>query len=226
MDLYCVRCGKSYRTQSALAKHVRSHTTLLQVLEDNKELRTLLLQQQDAHAKQQAELLLHLQTQHTQLAEMIPKLGHTTNKFNLNVFLTEDCKEAVNWPDFIETLKVTLEDAPSITDNVVKTICAEISKLGITRRPIHCLDLKRKKLCLRTANVWEQDQVKVQQALHRGAVRVQERLARLLQYHPEWTEREIDTYTRLMGQILSDVDEEKCLHEISKAAYMHRALTL
>jgi len=223
-ELVCPECGKAFKSASGLWKHSKQcaepTNLVMRVLEENKELRALLMQQQDDHAKKQEALLTHLQTQQQQINELIPRIGNTTNRFNLTLFLNEECKDAVNWEDFIASLQLHLEEG--VADGFIKTICDGIQGLGLHKRPIHCVDLKRKKLCLKTEDAWEHDNDKIQGTFKRTNGVLQQRYIRLLKDweagHPNWqaSEAETDKYTQFVSGIMAEIDEERRTAELSK----------
>ena len=110
--------------------------TILKVLEENKELRKILCSQQK------------------QIGELIPKVGgnynvgsYNNNQFNLNVFLNEQCKDAINWDEFIKSIQLGVSDLDKIMDSNITTgitqvLCKSIDELGVYKRPVHCLDSK------------------------------------------------------------------------------------
>ena len=199
-------CGAEFRHRAAMAAHepaCAKNGLILQMLDENKELRALLLEQQE-----------QLKTQQRHLTELIPKIGTVThNKFNLNVFLHEKCKDAVNWSDFISTLKVQLEGEEPLTVGIAKMICDGIQDLGVHKRPIHCLDSKRKKLCIKNEDAWEHDADKVQSTLRQTAIGLQGRYLKELKEweatHPTWfeSEREAEIYTHLVQRVAGELDE-------------------
>lgn len=84
------------------------------------------------------------------------------NHFNLNVFLNDTCKDAMNLMDFIKTLKCTPEDVDSIgrlgyAEAMSKLFIKGLSEMDITQRPIHCTDVKREKLYVKHDNEWKKD---------------------------------------------------------------------
>lgn len=200
-------CGKDFQQRSALAEHQQQCTfdknsLILQMLDENKELRALLLEQQE-----------QLKTQQRQMTELIPKIGNVTNKFNLNVFLNETCKDAINWDDFISTLSVQLQSDHTLTAGIAKLICDGIQDLGIHKRPIHCLDSKRKKLCIKNEDAWEHDADKVQTTLHQSALTLQTKYIKEFKEweteHPDWIqdERETELFTQLAQRVTAEIDE-------------------
>lgn len=89
----------------------------------------------------------------------------TTNnnkKFNLNVFLNEECKNAMNLTDFIERLVVNMEDLEHIcevgyTQGMSKIITKAMNETQSTERPIHCSDAKRETMYVRKDDAWQKD---------------------------------------------------------------------
>ncbi len=117
---------------------------LQQMMEENKELRSILQEQQK------------------QIGQIIPKIGNTTNKFNLNLFLNEQCKDAISLQEFIQSLHLRpsdLEETGKLgyVDGITKIISRGLENLEITKRPIHCSDLKREVLYVKGNDVWEKD---------------------------------------------------------------------
>jgi hypothetical protein len=214
----CVTCNKQYTTKSGLWKHKETCASLT-----NNNVCELLLKQKEENSKFQEDLLNQIKQQQQQLTEMIPKLGN--QKININVFLQEDCKDAINWGDFLNTLEIKMYDyslSDNISDNIIKTLSNGIQELGIYKRPIHCLDAKRKKLCIKHDNNWEHDMIKVADTLRKSNTMIKEKYVEVLkqweQDHPTWflNENETENYTHLTSQIMSSVDNDKCRIEISK----------
>ena len=89
-------------------------------------------------------------------------VNNIENKFNINVFLNEDCKNAINMSDFIKSITVTLEQLDFTKNNGLEkglsnVIIENMSKLSITERPVHCTDVKRETLYIKDNDVWEKD---------------------------------------------------------------------
>jgi len=86
----------------------------------------------------------------------------TNNQFNIQMFLNEHCKNAMNLTDFIDSLPITSETYDSTIENgLTKTITNllvnGLSQLDILDRPIHCTDAVRKTLYVKNDNIWEKD---------------------------------------------------------------------
>ena len=101
--------------------------------------------------------------------DMVPKIGNTNitnnmnNSFNLNVFLNEQCKDALNISDFIDSLKITLEDllfskTNGITRGITDVMIKGLKELDIHKRPIHCTDIKRDIMYIKDEDTWQKDE--------------------------------------------------------------------
>jgi hypothetical protein len=103
------------------------------------------------------------------LQETIPKIGNTTtntttnnNSFNINFFLNEQCKDALNISDFVEQIKLQLSDLDMIgkvgyVEGMSKIFIRNLRELDVFKRPIHCSDLKRETLYVKDQNSWEKE---------------------------------------------------------------------
>jgi hypothetical protein len=107
------------------------------------------------------------------MMEIMPKLGNnshnnitnnntTNNQFNIQMFLNEHCKNAMNLTDFIDSLPITAATYDStiqngLTKTLTNMITNGLSQLDILERPIHCTDATRKTLYVKEANNWEKD---------------------------------------------------------------------
>ena len=150
----------------------------MEIIKENQEIKTLLVEQckqSELHQKQVIELqkengnLLNKMVEITQNQLSIPSTvtnnNNTTNnnqKFNLNFFLNETCKDAMNIQEFIENIKVTFEDLLTIgNDGFVNGLSdifiKQLKDLDVEKRPIHCTDSKRETIYLKANDAWEKD---------------------------------------------------------------------
>ena len=153
-----------------------NNNMILKLFTENNDIKNLLIIQQQQIMEQQKQL----GEQQKQLIEFVPKIGNITNNnthikqnFNINVFLNERCKNAINMNDFIKQIKLTLEDL-DLTKNkgleigLTNAIIQTISKLSLFERPFHCTDPKRETLYIKDNDLWEKDsdKTKIKRALH------------------------------------------------------------
>ena len=101
---------------------------------------------------------------HKTLDNMIGKVGNNTynNKMSINVYLNEHCKDAMNLTDFVDKLKVSLEDLMYTKDHgyvkgISNIFVKQLQDMKPTERPIHCSDKKRMQFYVKEENKWEKD---------------------------------------------------------------------
>jgi hypothetical protein len=126
---------------------------ILMLLKQNEDIQKIMKEQQEQY--------------HTDLNNIIPLIGTnnnntTNNRFNLNIFLNEDCKEAINFSEFMDDLYITDDDLDFSRNNgFVNGLChifmRGLKKLSQTTRPLHCTDIKRDIIYIKENNKWEKD---------------------------------------------------------------------
>jgi hypothetical protein len=186
---YPCPCGKTYKHASSLTKHsytcnrepppapassgVITEELVLNLLKDNQEFKELLIQEKNnfkEFVNEQKQTNQHLIALASAEKTTIINNNNTTQNntqnnnmvFNLNHFLNEKCKDAINMTDFIESMKVSFEDLENTGKNgLVKSlsqcITRELGKLDVYSRPIHCSDSGRKVLHIKNENEWQRD---------------------------------------------------------------------
>jgi hypothetical protein len=170
-------CGKEYKHNQSYYRHKKNCTkektiitngnsTILNLISQNKELMNLLVIQNQEHKEETKELIEQNKGMQRTLKEMIPKIGNnnTTNNntFNLNVFLNEECKDAINFSEFIDNIQVSFADLEHQSEvgyinGVSKLFIENLQELGTYKRPIHCTDKKRKTLYIKENNEWDKE---------------------------------------------------------------------
>ena len=182
---YNCKCGKEYKHSQSLYNHKKlctyketelkenekeeeqtlviyegsqmpaNNALILQVIKDNKDMMTEIM---GLVAK-----TLAVTSSITNNNTMINNNNTTNNKqFNLNVYLNETCKDAMNMEDFIKEIKITNKDiddmgALGFSQSVANIIVREIGKVDETKRPFHCLDKKREMFCIKEKGEWIKD---------------------------------------------------------------------
>ena len=156
-------CGKSYKDYSGLWRHkkkcinkiVELNDTIEDVDTSDKNLILTLIQQNNELQKQMLEVIKN-GTNNT-------NISNSHNKtFNLQLFLNETCKDAMNIMDFVDSIKIQLCDIESIgelgfVNGMSKLIIKNLNALAENMRPVHCNDPKRDSLYVKDANVWEKE---------------------------------------------------------------------
>ena len=182
---FVCNCGKSYKHRQSLHKHqqkckyVKEEENVEKSIEeeaeellkngkepDYKSLLVSTLKQMSDQQNQMTEILEENKTIRKQWAEMMPLIGNNnnnTNNFNLNIFLNEKCKDALNITDFIDSLRLQLNDLEYTAENghvkgITNIFNTALSNMEIDKRPMHCTDLKREVLYIKDNDEWQVDE--------------------------------------------------------------------
>ena len=220
----CV-CGNEYKYRPGLAKHKRTCPkinmgSLSQACQDNSDTITDTNKNEDENIivhtsnnvtkdeillkliKDNDEMMKIIKGQQEQINTLIPKLGNTTNNnitnnFNLNLFLNEKCKDALNMSEFIDSLKITLEDLlfsknNGITRGITDVMIKGLKELDIYKRPIHCTDIKRDIMYIKDEDKWQKDDNhdKMKNTIVKIADKERNALQQWAFDNPDWIETE------------------------------------
>ena len=155
---YTCECGRQYKYDSGYYRHKK--TCLI---------KNRIVQNEDTNDK---DLIMMLVKQNSQLLEVIKKGNHnitnsqninSNNKtFNLQFFLNDTCKNAMNIMDFVDSIKLQVTDLEKVgkigyVEGISSIITSNLKALDITQRPIHCADNKREVLYIKDENKWEKE---------------------------------------------------------------------
>ena len=243
----CDKCKKKYNTRSGLWKHIKicdyipephdlssedCEEMVLSIKNINKDELVLKL------IKDNSEMMKIIKGQQEQINSIIPKVGNitnnttnnTTNNFNLNVFLNEKCKDAINISDFIDSLKITLDDllfskkngiSRGITDVMIKGL----KELDIYKRPINCTDIKRDTMYIKDEDKWHKDEnhTTMKNTIVKIADKERTALYQWANDNPDWieTEQKQIEYLTMVRSICEPIEnyenyERKIIKHIEK----------
>jgi hypothetical protein len=139
------------------------------LIEQNKELQNKLLEKDNILIEQNNKLLEQNKEHQQQLLELASKQGsnthinsHNNNHFNLQVFLNETCKDAMNIADFVNSVNLTIDDFETtgklgFVNGISRIFIKELKKLDTEKLPIHCTDFKRETVYIKNNNTWEKE---------------------------------------------------------------------
>jgi hypothetical protein len=144
---------------------------ILEVIKQSKEIQNVLIEQtkelQNKLLEKENQLLEQNAEHHKQLVELAKKPNMvnsniTNNQFNLNFFLNETCKNAMNIQDFINSIKLTTSDFETtgrigFVDGISRIFINELKRLEVERRPLHCTDVKRETVYVKDNDTWEKE---------------------------------------------------------------------
>ena len=164
VNQFLCSCGKTYKHMSSLCKHKSKcefkeieNTSISSEITD-KDLILLLLKQNSQLIEQTAELVKNGVNNTTN--------SHNTNSnnktFNLQFFLNETCKDAMNIMDFVDSLKIQLSDLENVgklgfVDGIANIIVKNLQALDVNKRPVHCSDSKREVMYIKDEDKWEKE---------------------------------------------------------------------
>jgi len=165
----CCNCNKIYKSRMGLWQHKQKCTSSISVKPDDNAIDVknnpiivdtmlqLIKQNQDFK-----ELIIELSRKDTTTNNTFNNTTNNNQKFNLNFFLNNTCKDAMNMSEFIENMEVQFEDIENIgrdgyVTGMTNMIMSRIKNLEITKRPMHCTDLKRETIYIKDNDVWEKD---------------------------------------------------------------------
>jgi hypothetical protein len=166
IEYNCEKCNKIYQTQAGLWKHKQkcSHTN------DNENNDTD--NNNNHEIKELKELMKYLMKENSELKTMMFEVikngthNNTTNShnksFNLQFFLNETCKDAMNIMDFVNSLKIELSDLENVgkvgyVNGMSSIIVKNLNLLDETKRPVHCTDTKREVMYVKDENKWKKE---------------------------------------------------------------------
>ena len=179
---HCMVCDKIYKYASGLSKHKKKcvlssdggslENVIIEVnptpVENEPiDLEKEFLKQEVAELKIMMKQILNNQVESTTnletLKEVIPKMGNTyNNRMSNNIYLNEKCKDAMNLTDFVDNVKVSLEDVlytknHGFVKGISNIFVKQLQDMEPTQRPIHCSDKKRLQFYVKDADKWEKD---------------------------------------------------------------------
>uniref|UniRef100_A0A6C0ASW2 C2H2-type domain-containing protein n=1 Tax=viral metagenome TaxID=1070528 RepID=A0A6C0ASW2_9ZZZZ len=253
----CEHCLKKYKTRVGLWYHkkkcspILENTMVLAKPQIDNDLVLNLIKQNGELQKQNVEVQKQngeLQKQNSeilkQLVEIVkePKTynnnGTINNRFNLQIFLNETCKDALNINEFIENIKVTFEDILNLSKKgyvtgITDVIKTEWNALDITKRPFHCTDVKRETIYIKDNDEWNKDSEdlpKIKKAIKNVAQKCRIKTSEWCQNNPDI--RVLDSEANriqlnLCEALYADTDEDKSItksvQEIAKLTQLKRS---
>jgi hypothetical protein len=237
----CDKCNKQYRFHSGLWKHKQScniqeytqsintidAATVVTLLKQNQDFKTMMVEQY-TQLQESNKQNIELQKQLVDAVKNNPNTitnvtNNTTNnnqKFNLNFFLNDTCKDAMSITDFLRNLNVHIDELEYIgnhgyVNGMTKMIMTRLKDMDITKRPIHCTDIKRETMYIKDDAGWSKDTdelTKLRRILSRISMNNYRTVPVWRTAHPDCEVMETRTYEfcyKMMKEILGDVEEEQ-----------------
>jgi hypothetical protein len=238
----CTTCNKEYKDRSGLWRHKKICTQKIPDDGDNFEKSPEKSPEpitSDISDKEIIKMLIHENTEFKSLIlEILKKetTNITTNcnntnshnkTFNLQIFLNEECKDALNISEFVSSIKVELDDLEATgrlgyIEGVSRIMNKNLKGLDINKRPIHCSDLKREVLYIKNDDQWtkeEENKPILKKAIKQVAFENIKKIGEWRQKHPGCTDsesRKNDLYLKIVGNAMSGSTTEEQIKNIDK----------
>ena len=261
---YICKCNKKYTTKSGLWKHKQKCTfgncndykevendepsekqlimMLLKensaLLKDNNEFKKMIIDQQNLVTEQQTNMLELLKNGTHNTTNNNNTNSHNKT-FNLQFFLNETCKDAMNIMDFVESIQLQLSDLEKVgeigyVDGISNIIVKNLKALDVTQRPLHCTDKKREVLYLKDEDKWEkqgEDNVKLRKVIHKVSSKNINMISEYKEKHPDCSQSDSkysDEYSHILIESMGGSGdnrlekESKIIKNISKEVIVEK----
>jgi hypothetical protein len=243
--LFNCACGKTYTARNSLWYHKQKCTTnattptekdtplpvddpmqtniILELVKQNQEFKQLLIEQN----KTIIELAKNGQVNNNNTINNTNNVNNNNKTFNLNFFLNETCKDAMNMKDFIQSLELSLPELEKMgeigfAEGMSRVFVNRLNSLDVTKRPIHCSDVKREIIHIKDDNKWERDNANldrlrkiIKQLTHKNILRVDD----WKKANPgctEYNSRKNDQYLKINMEAIGPVEDEEVKRDFSK----------
>ena len=233
----CQNCDKEFINRSGLWKHKQKCSDNIY---ENKKLNEL----------DKDDLIKTLIEQNAKLMSILENGTHTTNNnttnnthtnshnkaFNLNLFLNETCKNAMNITDFVDSIKLQLSDLTDVgelgyIEGISKIIVKNLNNLDETIRPIHCTDKKRETMYIKDENQWEKDdenKTRLKKAVNKIADKNIRLLPQFREKYPDYNNsysKSSDKYDKIVVEAMTSDESknEKIIKNISNATIIKKS---
>lgn len=180
---------------------------MFELMKQNKDMQEIMFQQAKEYQKQ--------------ISDLIPKIGNNNTinnnqNYNINIFLNENCKDAISINDFVNRIEISTDDL-MLTKNkgliagITNILLNELNKLPLTQRPVWCSDKKRKRLFIKE-DKWTEDidNNKTKNMIVSVSRKQSQNLTKFPKENPNWMESDTlkDTYMRIIKNSTDDIDDK------------------
>jgi hypothetical protein len=235
----CDSCTKQFNDRAGLWRHNKKCTA--SEMQQN-----VKVEVKNIESSNKDDLINYLMKENQEfknlILEIVKKDTYTTNNnntnisnnksFNLNFFLNETCKDAMNIMDFVESIKLQLSDLERVgelgyVEGISKIIIKSLKELDVSQRPVHCTDKKREIIYIKDEDKWEKDEE--QKKMHKIVRKVADKNARMIlkykEVHPDcgtYHSKFSDQYNKIIVEAMGgsgDNDfekEEKIIRNVAK----------
>ena len=228
---YLCECGREYKYRQGLYNHRKT-------CKGEKKETTIIENEQHVDYKSMfLEMINENKELRKTITELIPKVGNTINsnnkqKFNINVFLNEKCKDALSIDEFINKIEISMKNLLTTKEKgqvhgISNIIIENMNKLSLYERPMHCTDKKRETLYVKN-DTWEKDDNKqhINKALKDVERKQMQNINVWLEEHPNYmnNSKEQEEFANLISECGKSIDDgrEKIIKKICDNVYIEK----
>ena len=256
-DLHCMKCHKLYKSRVGLWRHKKTCdfvessaaaavSEVTETTPDDKQLIHLLIKENMDFKNIILDLVKNNGDLQKQMLDVCKNTTITTHNnshnktFNMQVFLNEQCKDAMNIMDFVNTMTLELSDLEDVgemgyVEGISKIIIRKLNELDVCKRPIHCSDLKREIMYVKDMDIWAKENStfdKIRKAIKYVTKKNGDLLIPWIQKYPSAMNIQHphnDIYMRIMNQAMGGREsfvesENKIIKKISKAVCIDKKI--
>jgi len=242
----CLVCNTHYKHASGLSRHKKickytepiqstpllvddpmQTNLILELVKQNQEFKDLLIQQSNQMMEQNKTIIEVAKNSQVNNNTINNHSNNNNKTFNLQFFLNETCKDAMNMKDFIQSLELSLPELEKMgelgfAEGMSRVFVNRLNSLDITKRPIHCSDVKREIIHIKDDNKWERDNANldrlrkiIKQLTHKNILKVDD----WKKANPgctEYNSRKNGQYLKLTMEAIGPVDEAEVKRDFGK----------
>jgi len=235
---YMCECGKEYKHRQGLSRHKRKCDYIPDIVDEDAKEDDTSIEITGGDNVDYKALVMTLIKENSKLiktiSEIAPRVGNNNNnvkqKFNINIFLNEQCKDAISMDKFIKGIEVSMKNLlttkdKGLAEGVSNIFIENMNKLSLHERPLHCTDTKRETLYIKNEQ-WEKDQdnKQIKEKMREIAQKQVQSLNKWTGEHPNYMKvtHLQDEYTKLVQGITDTLDqnEEKVLKKVCNNVYL------
>jgi hypothetical protein len=175
---YTCDCGKTFNTRGGVWKHKQKctyeviivdtntnsldNTVVLQIIQQNEDFKSLILEQ-NTKVMDLCEVIKNNTTTTNNTMNNTINNNSNNKSFNLNVFLNETCRDAMNMKDFVDSIQITLTDIENMgklgfVNGISNIIVNRLKAIDVHLRPVHCTDQRRETMYVKEKNQWNKEE--------------------------------------------------------------------
>ena len=160
LKIFSCNCGKQYKHRQSLFNHTQK--CMFTLHNSSQEITQMVLEVLKSNIDTQNQIIDLCKNIQPSSNNISNKTTNSHNKFNMNFFLNEQCKDAMNIMDFVNSLQIKLSDLEQVgelgyTNGISNIIIQNLKTLDIHKRPLHCNDTKRETIFIRDDDKWEKE---------------------------------------------------------------------